>query len=51
MKNMTVTTRKFKKHHRGIKAIFKGFLLGLIGVHEVDENGFEVNEFGNPIDD
>ena len=32
------------------KAILKGILLGVVGVHEVDENGFEVDEFGNPID-
>ena len=47
---MKVTTREFKKQHRGIKAILKGILLGVVGVHEVDENGFEVDEFGNPID-
>ena len=47
---MKVTTRKFKKQHRGIKAILKGILLGVVGVHEVDDNGFEVDEFGNPID-
>jgi len=27
-----------------------GILMGMIGFHKVDENGFEVDEFGNPID-
>ncbi len=47
---MKVTTRKFKKQHRGIKGMLLGILMGMIGFHKVDENGFEVDEFGNPID-
>ncbi|MBR3666119.1 MAG: hypothetical protein IKN66_03040 [Ruminococcus sp.] len=47
---MKVTTRRFKKQHRGIMAILKGILLSTVGIHEVDENGFEVDELGNPVD-
>ena len=46
---MKVTTRRFKKKHRGIKAILAGILLGGFGINALDENGFEVDEFGNPI--
>lgn len=47
---MEVTTRKFKKQHSGLRAILAGILLGRFGINAVDENGFEVDEFGNPID-
>ena len=42
--------RKFKKQHRGAKGFFFSFLLSLIGAHEVDDDGFVIDEFGDPID-
>ena len=47
---MKVTTRRFKKQHRGLKEILAGILLGRFGINALDDNGFEVDEFGNSID-